>query len=146
MKENIKLEFIKLDCKAVEPIFATPFASGFDLYSIENVTIKAKEFSLIKTGIAFNIPSYFELQIRSKSGLALKNGIFVLNGIGTIDSDYTGEIKVILANFSSIDYEVKNGQKIAQAVLSKIYEVDLILGAKLKESLRGSNGFGSSGI
>lgn len=147
---SICLQVVRLDSRALIPQFAYEFASGFDLFSIEEASIKPNSTSIISTGLAFIIPRGYEVQIRSKSGIALKNEVIVLNSPGTIDSDYRGEIKVILSNLSKEIFEIKQGQKIAQGVLSKLPKVNLLEISKedfLKhESLRGEKGFGSSGI
>ena len=119
---------------------------GFDLYSVDDIIIPPKEVSIIRTGISAEIPSGFEMQIRSRSGLAAKSKVFVLNAPGTIDSDYRGEICVILANFSDKDFEVLKGHRIAQAVIAKYEKADFNLVESLTNTERGDSGFGSSGI
>ena len=107
---------------------------------------KAGSFGVVKTGLAFEIPNGYEIQIRPRSGLAYKNGIGVLNTPGTIDSDYRGEVMVILFNFSKEDFCIKSGDRIAQAILSQISIANLVISEDLKETKRGSSGFGSTGI
>ena len=123
--------------------------SGFDLYSTEEVTIPAFGRALVPTGIVLDIPEGFEVQIRSKSGLALNQGLMVLNSPGTIDQGYIGEIKVIIFNTNNQSVVVERGMKVAQAVLAnvvsgKFVELNKIENVGQKE--RGSNGFGSTGI
>lgn len=101
---------------------------------------------LISTGLRMQIPKGYELQIRSRSGLALKNGIFVLNSPGTIDSGYQNYIGIIIANFSNSDFEIKQGDRIAQAVLNKIECIDFVPTDHFEDTERGLNGFGSSGV
>src|SRR4051812_47615380 len=93
----IQMRFKKLDERAIQPAYATPGSSGFDLSSIEDVTLKNGEVILVRTGLAVEVPFGFELQIRARSGLAAKRGVFLVNGIGTIDSDYRGEVKIIMS-------------------------------------------------
>lgn len=119
--------------------------AGFDLRAAESKKICVGKFSLIKTGLCVEIPYGFELQIRSRSGLASKKGLFVLNSPGTIDSGYRGEIGVILANFGDDVQEISRGDKIAQAVLSEFVTADIRMTTKLSESERGDDGFGSTG-
>ena len=140
------LKFKKLHPDAVIPTYATEGSAGMDVYSVENVTIEPGKTVLVSTGLAADIPDGFELQVRPRSGLAAKHGITVLNSPGTIDSDYTGEIKVILHNTQDKPYEVHKGDRIAQLVIGivihlPIKEVDEIT----KETERGSGGFGSTG-
>lgn len=125
----------------------TEGASGMDLYAAtnEDVVIKSGEISLIPTGIAIAVPEGFECQIRSRSGLSLKQGLFCLNSPGTVDSDYRGEIKVILANFSKEDRKIQKGDRIAQMVIAKYEKVELIEVEELDSTDRGDGGFGSTG-
>lgn len=123
-------------------------ASGFDLASAnkEDILIKPNKRSLIPTGISIELPAGLEGQIRSRSGLSYKNGVIVLNSPGTIDADYRGEIKIILANFGEEDFIVKFGMRVAQLVLCKVVMEPLVIKNMISSSLRGSNGFGSTGI
>jgi dUTP pyrophosphatase len=113
---------------------------------IEPVLLKYHERILVKTGLFIQIPSGYEAQVRPRSGLALKNGISVLNSPGTIDSDYRGEIGVILVNLSKEDFKINNGERIAQLVFSAYSKVDFVEVKLLDASVRGVGGFGSSGI
>lgn len=142
----IDLKVKKIDEKAKIPEYQSSGASGFDLHSIEDIVLKAGGFGVVKTGLAFEIPYGYEIQVRPRSGLAYKNGIGVLNSPGTIDSDYRGEVMVILFNFSKEDFYIKSGDRIAQAVLSKVSMANLIVSSSLDETKRGSNGFGSTGV
>ena len=123
--------------------------SGFDLYSTEQITIPAFGRALIPTGIVLDIPEGFEVQIRSKSGLALNQGLMVLNSPGTIDQGYIGEIKIILFNTNNHQVIVERGMKVAQAVLSNVVSGKFVTLNKIEnveQKERGSNGFGSTGI
>lgn len=140
MKVNIK----KLIKTAQIPRQATLGASGYDLYSIEEVTLHPGEIKLVPTGVAMEIPFGYEGQVRPRSGLAFKKGITVLNTPGTIDSDYRGEIKVILINHSVESVSLDVGERIAQIVFQKVEQVEFI-DAVLTETDRGSGGFGHSG-
>ncbi|PAF45805.1 deoxyuridine 5'-triphosphate nucleotidohydrolase [Helicobacter sp. 11S02629-2] len=128
------------------PLYASSGASGFDLYACEDAYIDSKSTALINTGIAIEIPTGYEVQVRPRSGLALKHGIFVLNTPGTVDSDYRGELKVILANFGSEGFKVTKGDRIAQGVLAPILQANFIEVQTLEDSTRGTKGFGSSGV
>jgi dUTP pyrophosphatase len=123
--------------------------SGFDLYSTEEITIPAFGRDLIPTGIRFDIPEDFEIQIRSKSGLAIKQGLMVLNSPGTVDQGYTGEVKVIIFNVNPEPFTITKGMKIAQAVVSRCTGgkwVNLIKINSINDKDRGDNGFGSTGL
>lgn len=129
------------------PEYATEGSSGFDVRAaVETETIipKGKVF-LIPTNLRVEIPLGYEIQVRPRSGLAAKNGVGVLNSPGTIDSDYRGEIKVILFNFGEEDFVIKRGDRIAQMVLSKVYLADLKITEDLNSSQRGEGGFGHTG-
>jgi dUTP pyrophosphatase len=123
--------------------------SGFDLYSTEQITIPAFGRALVSTGIVLDIPEGFEIQIRSKSGLALNQGLMVLNSPGTIDQGYIGEIKIILFNTNNHSVIVERGMKVAQAVLANVVSGRFVTLNKIdnvNQKERGSNGFGSTGI
>ena len=131
------------------PKVATKGSAGFDIRSAEDCVVNAKERRLIHTGIKVNIPEGYEIQVRPRSGLAFKHGITVLNAPGTIDSDYTGEIGVILYNTSEFNFEVKKGDRIAQLVLSEVVKPNFVVVDCITDSTeegRGSNGFGSTGV
>lgn len=135
----------KLNSKAVVPTYKTDGASGFDFSSIESIVLKAGEFRAVATGLAFELPNGYELQVRPRSGLALKDGITVLNSPGTVDSDYRGEIKVILINHSNEDFNIKIGDRIAQGVIATVEKVSFKIMDELNGTKRGSKGFGSTG-
>lgn len=141
---QVKLK--KLHPEAKIPSYQSKGAAGFDFCSIEKKTIKAGEWELVKTGLAFEIAEGYELQVRPRSGLALKNGISVLNSPGTVDSDYRGEICVILINHSKVDFNIEVGDRIAQGVIAKVEQVGFMEVENLSDTQRGEGGFGSSGI
>jgi len=130
------------------PKYETVGSAGMDLLAAitESVIIKSGEIKLIPTGISIALERGFEAQVRPRSGLALKNGITVLNTPGTIDSDYRGEVCVILINHSKIDFEITRGMRIAQIVIAKHEQAALVEVADLDETARGTAGFGSTGV
>ncbi len=149
MKElKIKIHKISSDYSDIPlPEYSTEGSSGLDLRAaVDNdFLIEKGKFALVPTNLRVEIPLGYELQIRPRSGLAAKHGIGVLNTPGTIDSDYRGEIKVILFNFGNEDFNIKRGDRIAQMVLSKVYKVVFEETLDLEESKRGDGGFGHTG-
>jgi dUTP pyrophosphatase len=146
---TIDLNYTKSNENSVNPKYAYPSDSGFDLYSIEDSWIHPNDRKLIPTGLHFDIPDGYEIQVRSKSGLALNQGLFVLNSHGTVDCGYTGEIKVILFNTTNQKVKIEKGQKIAQAVLCPVVNgkwVTLVEKNKLEDKDRNQNGFGSTNL
>ena len=143
----VKILVKKLNTKVQLPKYKTDGSSGMDLMAYINkpVLILPKKSELIPTGLSLAIPENTEIQIRPRSGLAAKNNISVLNTPGTIDSDYRGEIKVILFNHGSKDFMINNGDRIAQMVLVPIIKATLEEVKNLPETLRGEGGFGSTG-
>lgn len=131
---------------AIIPEYKTSGASGMDLSSVIEYVLKPKEVKAIPTGLIMKIPPGLEGQVRPRSGLALKYGITVLNTPGTIDSDYVGEIKVILINHSNEDYIIKVGDRIAQLVICPVVQVDLHKVEDILQTERGAGGFGSTGV
>lgn len=129
------------------PKYQTRGSAGMDLHAnVENeVVIEKGKTKLIKTGIKISIPEDYEVQVRARSGLALKYGITLLNSPGTIDSDYRGEINVILINLGENDYKIKRGERIAQIVVNKIERINFELVTKLDDTIRGERGFGHTG-
>ena len=142
-----KILIKKVNSNAVIPKYETPGASGLDLSAcLDNkIIIKPGNKELIPIGISLSIPKEFEIQIRPRSGLANRNSISVLNTPGTIDSDYRGEIKVLLFNFGKNDFEVVNGLRVAQMVLCPIAKAELSEVNNLDDTTRGDGGFGSTG-
>ena len=149
--ERIRLVFIKvkkINDNVTLPTYETSSSAGMDIRAFlpnGKVIILPKETKLIGTGLFFEIPNGLEVQIRPRSGLAVKNCITVLNSPGTIDADYRGEIKVILINHGSKMFEIVDKMRIAQMVVSKYEKVNFELVSDLSESERGSGGFGSTG-
>ena len=143
----VKVLVKKLDLKVQLPSYKTEGSSGMDLMAfIENpIKIAPNTSALIPTGISVAISSDVEIQIRSRSGLAAKSSISVLNSPGTIDSDYRGELKIILFNHSKEEFVVRNNDRIAQMVLMPVLKIDFEEVDNLPDTLRGSGGFGSTG-
>ena len=131
------------------PAYGSEDAAGMDLVAAvpegEGVVLAPMSRGLIATGLTIELPKGFEAQIRPRSGLALNDGVTVLNSPGTIDADYRGEIGVILINFGTKSFAVRRGARIAQLVVCSVERVALIAGERLTSSARGSNGFGSTG-
>lgn len=149
--EKIQIKIQRIDNKFIDiplPEYATDGSSGLDIRAaVENeIVIPKGKVVLVPTNLMVEIPFGYEIQIRSRSGLAAKHGIGILNSPGTIDSDYRGEIKIILFNFSENDFVIKRGDRIAQMVISKVYKAELIESNKLEDSNRGSGGFGHTGL
>lgn len=144
-----ELRYEKLTEDILDPEYNYPSDSGFDLYSTEDIELKPFDRALVPTGLRFDIPDGTEIQVRPKSGLALKQGLTVLNTPGTVDSGYNGEIKVIIFNSSNLPVSIVKGMKIAQAVLCPVINgkwVDLVKVDSVEDKDRGDNGFGSTGI
>jgi dUTP pyrophosphatase len=147
---KIELKFVNKSNNP-DPEYATEGSSGFDLRANLDspMTIKSKDYAMVPTGLYFDIPENFEIQVRPRSGLAAKNGVTVLNTPGTVDSDYTGEVKVILINHGNQDFVINNGDRIAQAVLCSVTAKNVVSFSKIEEisksTNRASGGFGSTG-
>ena len=137
----------KLDPAVELPAYKTEGASGMDLMALvkEPINLKPNSSCLVPTGLAVAFSSDFEIQIRPRSGLAAKNSISVLNTPGTIDSDYRGEIKVILFNHGKIDFLINNKDRIAQMILTPVIKMELQEAEELPGTVRGEGGFGSTG-
>lgn len=142
----MKLGIKKLDPKAVVPQYQTHGSVGFDLHAISDDRLEPGERKLIDTGLAFVIPSGYEVQIRPRSGLALKHGVTVINTPGTIDWDYRGPIKVLLINLGDEPFLIKAGDRIAQAVVKETVRVEFEEVEEISGTQRGSGGFGSTGV
>jgi dUTP pyrophosphatase len=127
------------------PAYATDGAAGMDVVSAEDVNLAPAGRHAVATGLALAIPEGFEIQVRPRSGLALKHGISVPNTPGTIDSDYRGELKVILINHGTEAFEVRRGDRIAQLVLAPVTRASWLAVDELDETARGEGGFGSTG-
>ncbi len=143
----VKVLIKKLDPAVKLPEYKTDGASGMDIIAFlkKTINIKSKTSSLIPTGISIAFSESYEIQIRPRSGLAAKNNITVLNSPGTIDSDYRGEIKVVIYNHGDSDFIVNNGDRIAQMVLSPVVKIKLEETNDLPKTIRGEEGFGSTG-
>ncbi|HVM39037.1 MAG TPA: dUTP diphosphatase [Sphingomicrobium sp.] len=127
------------------PAYATPGAAGMDVVAAEDVTIAPGQRHAVATGFAIAIPPGFEVQVRPRSGLALRHGVTCLNTPGTIDEDYRGEVKVILANLGSEPFAVRRGERIAQLVPAPVLKAAFREVEVLEETARGAGGFGSTG-
>jgi dUTP pyrophosphatase len=127
------------------PYYKNPGDAGMDICSNENVKVLAFNWKLISTGIYLEIPEGYEVQVRSRSGLAVKHGLMVLNSPGTIDSGYRGEVKVILKNHDHHSYDVKKGDRIAQLVMASVVRADIVTVSELSTTERNEGGFGSTG-
>jgi dUTP pyrophosphatase len=128
------------------PAYATDGAAGMDVVAAEALTLAAGARHAVATGFAMAIPAGYEVQVRPRSGLALKHGITCLNSPGTIDSDYRGEVKVILANLGSEPFDIARGDRIAQLVPAPVQRAAFSEVESLDETLRGAGGFGSTGV
>ncbi len=140
------IKFVKLQKDTKLPAYAHPEDAGMDIYSIETKVIKPMTWEQIKTGFSMELPRGYEAQVRSKSGLALNKGLFVLNSPGTVDENYRGEVCVTLMNLSREEYIVEKHTKIAQMVINKVEHFKAIETDKLTETSRGAGGFGSTGL
>lgn len=127
------------------PRYASEDAVGLDVTAAEDLTLQPGQRHAVATGFAIEIPRGYEVQVRPRSGLAAKNGITCLNTPGTIDSDYRGEVKVILINLGQEPFEVRRGERIAQLVPAPVLRADFVEVAELAETARGAGGFGSTG-
>ena len=142
---KISIKF-KLADGVILPEYKTLGAAGADVSSNEDCSINPGSWKMVSTGLFPEIPENFEIQVRSRSGLAAKNGVFVLNSPGTVDSDYRGEIKVILANMSDKVFEIKKGDRIAQLVVTPVQQANFEIVSEISETERSKGGFGSTGI
>ena len=148
MVNRVQMKYAN-DSDNKNPEYAYKSDSGFDLRAVDDIWVQANDRKLIPTGLRFDIPDGFEIQVRSKSGLALNHGLMVLNSPGTVDSGYQGEIKVIMFNTTNQRIKIEKGQKIAQAVVCPVVNgrwIDLIKVDVLPEKDRNDNGFGSTGL
>ena len=143
----VKVLIKKLNPLAELPSYKTTGASGMDLMACIEKTINLEpgKSCLVPTGLSVAFPKEYEIQIRPRSGLAAKNNISVLNTPGTIDSDYRGELKIILFNHSKVNFTINNNDRVAQMILTPIIKMELEESDKLPDSIRGEGGFGSTG-
>lgn len=144
---NVAIQVVRLDEAAVLPTYAHPGDAGCDLVSIEQLTLKPGNRALVRTGIAIAIPEGYVGLVNPRSGIATKHGVTVVNAPGTIDSGYRGEIRVGLINLDrETPFEIEVGMRIAQLVLVPVISANFIQVANLDDSVRGTDGFGSTGI
>jgi len=144
--ERIDVKLVREDGVRL-PVYMTEGAAGMDVYAHieEGVTLGSLERSMVPTGIKMEIPFGYEVQVRPRSGLAAKHGISLVNTPGTIDSDYRGEVKIILINLSRDEYTVEPGERIGQLVLQKVYKMNFVECGELTETARDAGGFGHTG-
>ena len=138
---------LKIDDNVTIPKYMTAGAAGADIYAKieQDIELKPMERTLVSTGIKMAIPEGYEVQLRPRSGLAFKHGLTLLNTPGTIDSDYRGEVKVMIANLGTETFVIKNGERIAQMVVNKVPQAEFDIVDSLEESERGAGGFGHTG-
>jgi dUTP pyrophosphatase len=141
----VRVHIKRLHPRAQIPFYATVGSAGFDIASIEDISIPAGATALVHTGLGMAIPFGYELQVRPRSGMALKTSYLVKNSPGTIDSDYRGEIGVIVHNLGTAPLEIKAGDRIAQGVVAPCYQAAFYEVDELDETKRGCGGFGSTG-
>jgi len=150
MENKITVKFKRISREfnhIAEPSYATEGSAGMDIRAAikGKLTVEPMQIEMIPTNISVEIPEGFEIQVRPRSGLAAKHGIGILNSPGTIDSDYRGEIKIILINFNKEEFVIQPGDRIAQLILSKVYRAEMKEESNLNDSKRGSGGFGHTG-
>lgn len=150
MTEKVKVKFKRLSNEFDSiplPDYVTSGSAGMDIRAAlkQDLIIKPGQIELVPTNLSVEIPIGYEIQVRPRSGLAVKHGIGVLNSPGTIDSDYRGEIKIILINFSKEEFKISSGDRIAQLVLSRVYVAQVEESRDLNNSQRGEGGFGHTG-
>lgn len=143
----VELKILRLEHNEVLPEYKTPGASGMDLSAaIEKaITLAPLERCLVPTGIKIELPLGYEAQVRARSGLSIKHGITLINAVGTVDSDYRGEICVPVVNLSNDVYTILPGERVAQMVICKVEQAKIVVSEELAESERGEGGFGSTG-
>lgn len=150
MESQIEIKFKRIGKELNHipmPSYATKGSAGMDIYAalLESITVASGKVEMVPTNISVEIPDGFEIQVRPRSGLAAKHGIGILNSPGTIDSDYRGEIKIIIINFGAEDFIIQPAERIAQLVVSKVYTAKLIESTELNNTSRGEGGFGHTG-
>lgn len=146
------MEIVKVICKAENkdflPVYSSAEAAGADLKACiqEDIVLKPGQRYLVPTGLSIQLPAGYEAQIRPRSGLAIKHGISLVNTPGTIDSDYRGEVKIIMINLGSEDFVIKRGDRIAQMVIAPVTHGMFAMADSLDATDRGAGGFGSTGV
>lgn len=146
MPTEIKIEVKKLCADAKLPAKATSDSACYDVYAVERTTVYAHGSAIIKTGLAFKLPEGYEMQIRPRSGLALKHGVTVCNSPGTIDADYRGEVQVLLINLGQKAFKIERGMRIAQLVIAPVVQAVFNKVYELPATMRGTGGFGHTGV
>lgn len=144
----MKVKVVRTEDRGIIPRYQTSGSAGFDFHSIDTITVAAGKTVVVRTGIAMQIPEGYELQIRPRSGLSARSKIRISNSPGTIDSDYTGEIRIIIDNISqnqADSFRINEGDRIAQGVLKKVERAEFDVVGELDDTERGSGGFGSTG-
>ena len=141
----MKINFKKIDKRAIIPTYGSPYSAGADLYSLEPVTIQPGETVLVHTGLALEIPEGYGGFIFARSGLATKRGLAPANKVGVIDADYRGEIMVSIYNQSSTVQSIDGGERIAQLVIMPFLAAEFVEAEELSDTVRGAGGFGSTG-
>jgi dUTP pyrophosphatase len=144
LSPSVKIK--RLNSNAQLPSYQSSEAAGMDLVSIEDVILEPMQRRAISTGLSIEMPPGYEGQVRPRSGLALKQGLTCLNSPGTIDSDYRGEVKVLLVNLSSELAKIRSGDRIAQLVIAPVCRATLVEVENLQDTVRGGGGFGSTGV
>jgi dUTP pyrophosphatase len=145
-KVEVRLKRLNHGAGLPLPNYTTSGAAGMDICAAESLTLRAGKRHAVATGFAFAIPDGYEVQVRPRSGLALKHGITCLNTPGTIDSDYRGEVKVILANLGEDDFQITKGDRIAQIVVAPVTHAAMVEVEEIDDTARGTGGFGSTGV
>lgn len=139
------IRFKKLDPNAIVPTRATPGSAGLDLYALEGGMIYPREHAKVRTGIALSVPHGYEVQVRGRSGLAAKHRVSMVHGVGTVDSDYRGEVLGLLENRGALPFEWKAGDRIGQLIVARVEMWDPEEVDELDQTERGQGGFGHSG-
>ena len=145
-KVEVRVKRLNHGAELPLPAYASPGAAGMDICAAESLLLRAGRRHAVATGFSFAIPDGYEVQVRPRSGLALKHGITCLNTPGTIDSDYRGEVKVILANLGEDDFQITKGDRIAQLVVAPVTHAAMAEVEEIDATVRGAGGFGSTGV
>ncbi len=142
------IKIVRLRPTAILPAYQSEHAAGMDLHACidQPVTLKPLDRAMVGTGLSIELPAGFEAQIRARSGLAIKHGLTMINGIGTIDADYRGEITALVANLGSVDFVIEPDMRIAQMVIAKYEKINWELVDELGQTVRGKGGLGSTGV
>lgn len=146
LKVEVRVKRLNHGAELPLPAYASPGAAGMDICAAESLVLRAGRRHAVATGFSFAIPDGYEVQVRPRSGLALKHGITCLNTPGTIDSDYRGEVKVILANLGEDDFQITRGDRIAQLVVAPVTHAAMAEVEEIDATARGAGGFGSTGV